>query len=178
MKTFQLQHQEHNISPVFNEKSTILILGSFPSVLSRESAFFYGHPKNRFWQVLATLFHVTLPMTIDEKKNLLFQHHIALWDVIASCEIKGSADSTIQNIVPNDLNVILNFAKINTIYVNGKTAYMLYYKYIYPTIQKEAILLPSTSPANARYRLEQLCEEWKKIKENEYEYKTGLSTPS
>lgn len=167
MKTLELQYQKHNIKPVFDENAKILILGSFPSVLSRKSAFFYGHPKNRFWQVLAIVFNEELPVTIDEKKRFLFNHHIALWDVIATCEIKGSADCTIQNIVPNDLSLIFKNTKIDAIYVNGHTAYKLYYQYIYPTIQKEAIVLPSTSPANARYSLEQLCKEWKKIKKNQ-----------
>lgn len=171
MKKLELQYQEHTISPIFDEKSNILILGSFPSVLSRKSSFFYGHPKNRFWQVLSKILNEKLPVTIREKKDLLLKNHIALWDVIATCEIKGSADSTIRNIVPNDLSIILNQVNINKIYVNGKTAYQLYYKYIYKITQKEAILLPSTSPANASYSLDKLCEEWKMIKKNEYEHK-------
>lgn len=163
MKTSEWQQQTHPISPVFDANSSILILGSFPSVLSRKTAFFYGHPNNRFWQVLATVYQETLPITIEEKKALLLRHHIALWDVVAICEIKGSADSTIRNIVPNDLTMIFEKSKISKIYVNGKTAYQLYYTYLYPTVQKDAILLPSTSSANARYTIQQLCEEWKKI---------------
>lgn len=161
----ELTHQEHTIDPVFDENSNILILGSFPSVLSRKNAFFYGHPNNRFWVILSTLFCEELPITIDEKKALLKKHHIALWDVIASCDIKGSDDSSIKNVIPNDLTIILNKAKINKIYVNGATAYKLYYKYLYKELNIEVELLPSTSPRNAAFNLDKLITVWTKIKD-------------
>lgn len=152
---------EHSINPVYNEQSEILILGSFPSVKSREAGFFYGHPRNRFWQVLSTVFGVEKPLTIEQKKAFLLEYHVAVWDVIQSCDIVGSSDSSIKNVVPNDLQVILDCAKIEKIIVNGKKAEQLYKKYIQPKIQKEAICLPSTSPANAAWSMERLVEVWK-----------------
>ena len=112
----------HSIDPVFDGGSKILILGSFPSVASREVGFFYGHPQNRFWRVLSALLGAEMPRTVEDKKALLISHGIALWDVIASCEIVGSADSTIKDAVPNELSVILSSADIRAIFVNGKTA--------------------------------------------------------
>ncbi len=153
----------HPISPYFNESSTILILGSFPSVKSREQMFFYGHPQNRFWRVISKAFDKLEPTTISEKKELLNYCNIALWDVIASCEITGSADSTIKNVVANDLSIILSSAKIKKIIVNGKTAEKYFIKYIEPKINRKAICLPSTSPANATYSMSRLVEEWKTI---------------
>jgi TDG/mug DNA glycosylase family protein len=152
----------HEIEPVFDEKSQILILGSFPSVKSREMGFFYGHPQNRFWRVLAAMREAEVPQTIDEKKAFLLAHHIAVWDVIASCDITGSSDSSIRNVVPADIRKILNRADIRQICCNGGTAHRLYMKYIYPKCGREAIKLPSTSPANAAWSLERLVEEWKK----------------
>ncbi len=152
----------HPIEPVFNDDSKILILGSFPSVKSRETAFFYGHPQNRFWRVLSIILCKTTPNSIDEKRRMLLESHIALWDVIASCEIEGSADSTIKNARANDLCRILSRADIKKIFVNGKTAKKYYDLYIKPTIGREAICLPSTSPANATYSLARLTEEWSK----------------
>lgn len=154
---------QHSIEPIYNEKSKILILGSFPSVKSREEGFFYGHPRNRFWRVLASIFATDLPVTIEEKKNFLYNNRVAVWDVIGSCDITGSSDSSIRNVVPNDLQQILKQADIQQIYVNGKTAKQLYDKYIYPKIKLEAICLPSTSPANAAWSLERLIGEWGKI---------------
>ncbi len=154
---------QHPIAPVYNENSRILILGSFPSVKSREEGFFYGHPQNRFWRVLAAIFATDLPVTIEEKKNFLYNNKVAVWDVIGSCDIVGSSDNSIKNVVPNDLSQILERADIKQIYVNGKTAKQLYDKYIYPQIEREAICLPSTSPANAAWSLERLIEEWRCI---------------
>lgn len=151
----------HNIPPVFDSDSRILILGSFPSVKSRESEFFYGHPQNRFWRVTAQIFNAPIPQTVEEKKAFLLKNHIALWDVIASCEIEGSADSTIKNVVPNDLDSILGTARIERILVNGKTAEKYYKKYILPQTGIEAICLPSTSPANAAMSLDRLVGIWK-----------------
>ena len=112
----------HPIEPVFDKESEILILGSFPSVKSRESGFFYGHPQNRFWKVLSAVFDECCPDTIDEKRSFLLKNHVAVWDVIASCDITGSADSSIKNVCANDLNVILDKADIRAIFVNGRTA--------------------------------------------------------
>ena len=155
---------QHPIEPVFDKNSKILILGSFPSVKSREQMFFYGHPQNRFWKVISKIFNSDFPNTIEEKKQLLLNNHIAVWDVIASCDINGSSDSSIKNVIPNDLTVILNIADIRKIIVNGKTAEKYYNKYIKKQINREAICLPSTSPANAAWSLDDLIKEWKTIK--------------
>lgn len=156
----------HPIGALYDENSKILILGSFPSVKSREQMFFYGHLQNRFWRVLAQVFGSDVPNTIEEKREFILSHNIALWDVIASCEIEGSADSSIRNIVPNDLTQILNFADIKQIFVNGKTAEKFYNKYIKPTLEREAVCLPSTSPANAAWSIEKLVSAWKIILNN------------
>ncbi len=156
----------HNIPPLFDENSEILILGSFPSQKSRQAQFFYGHPQNRFWAVLSAVLGVKLPQSIEEKREMLFSHKIALWDVIASCEIVGSSDSSIKNVVPNDILGVLNQSKIKRIFVNGKAAEKYYNKYIFPNIKIAAKALPSTSPANAAYSLSRLIEEWKVILEN------------
>lgn len=156
---------EHPIEPVYDADSQILILGSFPSVKSRESGFFYGHPQNRFWKVLAAVTSQEVPQTIEEKRNFLLRNHIAVWDVIQSCTITGSSDSSIKNVVANDLSRILDRAAIRQIYVNGRKAEQLYQKYIYPETRIEAVCLPSTSPANATWNLEKLVETWKKIAE-------------
>lgn len=155
------QHQIHTISPVYNEHSRILILGSFPSVKSREAGFFYGHPQNRFWKVLANVFQAEVPGTIEEKKAFLLEHRIAVWDVIGQCEITGPSDSSIRNVVPNPISKILETTKIEQIFVNGKKAEQLYQRYIYPQTKRNAICLPSTSPANASWNLEKLTEAWK-----------------
>ena len=154
----------HNIPPVFDKNSEILILGSFPSVKSRESEFFYGHKQNRFWKVTSSVFGCETPETIEEKKQFLLNNHIALWDVIARCEISGSSDLSIKNAEPNDLDIILSMANIKKIYVNGKTAEKYYNKYLLGKTKIKAVCLPSTSPANAAYSLEKLIEEWKIIK--------------
>ena len=153
----------HPIKPIYDKNSKILILGSFPSQKSREQMFFYGHPQNRFWKVLAMIFECEVPETIDKKRNFLINRNIALWDVIASCDIVGSSDSSIKNVVPNDLSVILSSADIKRIFVNGRTAEKFYNKYIRDSIQREAICLPSTSPANAAWSLERLAEAWEVI---------------
>lgn len=155
-------HVNHEIPPVFNSESRILILGSFPSVKSREGCFFYHHPQNRFWKVVSAITEESLPKTIEDKKTLLLKHHIAVWDVIASCDIYGSSDSSIKNVVPNDLSVILNNAPIDHIYCNGTASYNLYNKYIFETTGTRSVQLPSTSPANAAFSLEKLIDVWKK----------------
>ena len=153
------RHVEHTFGPVYDSESRILILGSFPSVKSREISFYYGHPQNRFWKLLSLLFNED----IKDKKSFLLKHHIALFDVIESCDIIGSSDSSIRNVKPNDLNIILNNSKIETIYLNGSKAYELYNKYCKDSYDIEAIKLPSTSPANAAYSLNDLYNEWKII---------------
>lgn len=154
----------HEIPPVYDSTSRILILGSFPSVKSRESQFFYGHPQNRFWRVLAAILEEETPQTVPEKKAFLLRRGIALWDVIASCEIEGSSDSSIRNVVPNDIQGILNEAPIQEIYANGGTAHRLYERYIRPVTGRSAVKLPSTSPANAACSLDKLCEQWSVIR--------------
>lgn len=155
----------HEIPPVYDGNSRILILGSFPSVKSRESRFFYGHPQNRFWKVLSALTGAALPRTVEEKRALLLEHHIAVWDVIACCNIEGSSDSSIRDVVPNDLNRILEAADIRRIYCNGGKSYELYRRFCEPVTGRAAVKLPSTSPANAACRLEQLTEQWSVISE-------------
>lgn len=153
------RHVEHTFGPIYDSESRILILGSFPSVKSREINFYYGHRQNRFWKLLSLLFNED----IKDKKSFLLKHHIALFDVIESCDIIGSSDSSIRNVKPNDLNIILNNSKIETIYLNGSKAYELYNKYCKDKYDIEAIKLPSTSPANASFSLNDLYDEWKII---------------
>lgn len=156
---------EHPIPPVYDRDSNILILGSFPSVKSREQQFFYGHRQNRFWRVLAQVLGCSVPEDVEQKRAMLLSHHIAVWDVIASCEITGSADASIHSVKPNDLSPILTCADIRAIYTNGGKAHSLYQKYIYPATGREARPLPSTSPANAGYSIERLVEAWRVIME-------------
>lgn len=155
----------HPFPPLYNENSRILILGSFPSVKSREQKFFYGHPQNRFWKVTATVFECSVPQTIEEKRRFLLAHGVALWDTIASCDIVGSSDSSIKNVVPNDLTPVLEGAKIEKIFVNGKTSEKYYNKYVRDKIGRKAVCLPSTSPANAAWSLERLVEVWRVIRD-------------
>lgn len=156
----------HPIAPVFDKDSKVLILGSFPSVRSREEGFFYGHPQNRFWKVTSQIFGEELPVTIEEKKAFLIRNHIALWDVIGSCEIDGSSDSSIRDVTVNDLSVILGTADIRAIFLNGKKAEQYYLKYHFPILKRNAVCLPSTSPANAAWNLDKLADAWKIIKDN------------
>lgn len=156
---------EHPIAPIYDENSEILILGSFPSVKSREEGFFYGHPQNRFWKVVSAVYGEDVPKTISEKKSFLLRNHIALWDVIGSCDIAGSSDSSIRNVSANDLSVILNHAEIRQIYVNGQTAYKYYCKYSEKATGRSAVCLPSTSPANAAWSVERLIKTWSCIRD-------------
>ncbi len=153
----------HPIKPLYDNNSEILILGSFPSVKSREQMFFYGHPQNRFWRVTAAVFGDEVPRTIEEKKVFLLKNRVALWDVIASCEISGSSDSSIKNVTPNNLSQIIDKGKIKRIFVNGKTAEKYYNKYTRDKIGMEAVCLPSTSPANAAWNMEKLIKAWSVI---------------
>ena len=153
----------HPFGPLYNNDSKILILGSFPSVKSREQNFFYGHPQNRFWKVISAVFNEDAPKTTEEKREFLLSHNIALWDSIKSCEIVGSSDSSIKNVVPNDISIILNNANIKAIFTNGKTSDKYYNMYIKPVVNREAVCLPSTSPANAAWNLERLADAWNVI---------------
>lgn len=162
-----MQKIDHPIPPVYDRNSRILILGSFPSVKSREQGFFYGHKQNRFWKVTAGVFGQPVPETIEEKRKFLLEQHIAVWDVIASCEIEGSSDASIRCVVPNDLTDILKTADIRQIFCNGGKSFELYRKYLLPVTGREAVKLPSTSPANAAASLEVLLQKWKIIKESE-----------
>lgn len=154
----------HTFEPIFNNESKVLILGTFPSVKSREQQFYYGHPQNRFWKVIAGLTESEVPQTIEEKKKLLLEHGIAIWDVIESCDIIGSSDSSIKNVVPADIERVVANSKIQNIYANGGTAKKLYEKYSQKKTGREIIGLPSTSPANAAYSLERLLECWQEVK--------------
>ena len=160
---------QHPIPPTYDEHSEILILGSFPSPKSRESSYFYGHPQNRFWKVVAALFDDAVPVTVEEKHAFLTRHHIAAWDVIQSCTITGASDSSITDVVVNDISPILNTADIRAIFVNGKTAYKHYQRYMEPVTGRKAICLPSTSPANAAWSLERLTEAWRVIQSGEHD---------
>ena len=159
------QKQVHPIPPLFSEHSEILILGSFPSVQSRNDAFFYAHPQNRFWKTVAGVFGAPVPQTVEEKTGLILSNRLALWDVIASCEITGSSDSSISAVVPTDLFRILDHAPIRKIFVNGKTAERVYRQYQLPRTGIEAVCLPSTSSANASWSQERLLACWKQIRE-------------
>ena len=156
----------HPISPIYDKDSRILILGSFPSVKSREGCFFYHHPQNRFWKILAEVLEQPVPETIEEKTQFLLKNRIAVWDVIASCTIEGSSDSSIKNVVPNDLSRILETAQIQQIYCNGGTAHQYYRKYQEKITGIPAHRLPSTSPANAAWSLNRLKPEWSVILNN------------
>ncbi len=155
----------HPIPPVYDAGSKILILGSFPSVRSRETGFYYGHPRNRFWRVISSVFGETAPVSIAGKKELLHRRHVALWDVIFSCDITASSDARIRNVTVNDLSVILEAADIRAIYSNGSAAFRYYREYLQSKTGRPAVPLPSTSPANAVWSLERLIGAWKKIDE-------------
>ncbi len=154
----------HPIEPFYDRDSHILILGSFPSVKSREEMFFYAHPQNRFWKLLAAVFEQQTPVSVEEKREFLSRNRIALWDVIASCDITGSSDSSIKNAKANDVGLILSSADIKRIFVNGKTAERYYKAYIRDSIGRDALCLPSSSPANASWSLERLTAAWRIIK--------------
>ena len=176
----EYRHIEHGFDPVFDERSRILVLGSFPSVLSRANAFFYGNPQNRFWRVIAACTGevvppnegnplapgapaATLDQSIEAKRTLLIRHRIALWDVIESCDIKGSSDASIKNVVPAHIERICDVAPIERVVVNGATAGRLYRRYLEARVGIEATVLPSTSPANASWSLERLIARWSEV---------------
>ncbi|MDD3252188.1 MAG: DNA-deoxyinosine glycosylase [Lachnospiraceae bacterium] len=159
----------HQFEPVFDEHSRILILGTFPSVKSRENHFYYGHPQNRFWKLMARITCEEVPESIEEKKILLLRSGIAIWDVIASCRITGSSDSSIRDVVPTDLARVLEHSPIERIYANGTTAKKLYERFSQEQTGRPIIGLPSTSPANAAYSMDRLMETWGKILEKSNE---------
>ena len=156
------QRITHEFEPVFNRESKILILGTLPSVKSREQHFYYGHPQNRFWKVLANITGEAVPSSISEKKELLLTHHIAIWDVIKSCEIIGSSDSSIRDVTPADIRLILDDSDVSAIFGNGAKACELYNKYTLANTGRSIHKLPSTSPANAAWSFARLTDEWKK----------------
>ena len=160
----ETEHVMHTFAPVYDKKSRVLILGTFPSGMSSENRFYYGHPRNRFWKVTAAVCGCEVPETIEEKKAFLLENHIAIWDVIASCDIAGSTDSSITNVVANDIERLLTEAHIDALFLNGAKAYELFMKYCSCKDKAEICKLPSTSPANAAWSLERLIEEWKKIR--------------
>lgn len=160
----EYEHIVHSFEPVYDKNSEILILGTLPSVKSRENHFYYGHKQNRFWRLLAKLLDVPVPETIEQKKEMLLAHRIAIWDVIQSCDIKGSSDSSIRNVEPTDLCRLLKQTKVKRIFANGNKAGQLYRKYQLPHTGIEAVVLPSTSPANAAWSLDRLCEAWAVVK--------------
>lgn len=156
-------HVSHGFGPVYDKKSRVLILGSFPSVKSREENFYYGHAQNRFWPLMTRLLDAPLPQSVEEKRTLLLGHGIALWDVIEECDILGSADSSIKNAVPTDIRRILDAADIQGIFCNGALAHKLYMRELFPVSGIEAVKLPSTSPANAAFSMERLYSQWRQI---------------
>ncbi len=157
----------HPFEPLYAEDSHTLILGSFPSVRSRERNFYYGHPQNRFWRVIAALYGEAVPATVPEKTALILGHGLALWDVIQSCEITGSSDASIRNVRPADLRRVLDRCPIRRIFCNGQTAFRLYRRYGLPVTGREAVCLPSTSPANARCTLADLTAAWRVLKDGQ-----------
>ncbi len=165
-KTAMMTEQIHPFAPIYDKYSKVLILGSFPSVKSRETAFYYGHPSNRFWKVTAAVMGCAVPETAEEKKAFLLQNGIAVWDVIRSCKIEGSSDSSIKDAVPNDFGEILRHSSITHIFANGALAAKIYNDHKISRVTGiEIITLPSTSPANAAYNVERLCEHWRQIAE-------------
>ena len=158
-------HVVHPLDPIYDSESKVLILGTMPSSKSREVSFYYGHPQNRFWQVLSIIFNEEIKDTNEAKKEFLLNHHIALYDVLKSCDISASSDSSIKNPIPNDFTDILNNSNITTIFTTGKKAYELYNKYCYPKTNIKAILLPSPSPANCKFTTTELSTYYKIIKE-------------
>lgn len=157
---------EHTLKPIYDKNSKVLILGSIPSIKSRKVGFYYAHPQNKFWKILAKIYNENIPNNKKEKITFLKKHNIALFDVLKSCDIKSSSDSSIKNPIPNDLTPILNKTNIKTIFTSGKKAYNLYQKYCYPKTKINAIYLPSTSPANCPKGIEEkLIQTYSKIKE-------------
>ena len=162
----EYEHITHPFGPLYDKNSTVLILGSLPSVKSREQNFFYGHPQNRFWPLIAMLFDEPTPIRIAEKRDLILRHHLALWDTIYSCDIIGSSDSSIKNVVPTDLKTVIENSRITRVFCNGNTSGKYYHKYQEQVLGIKAITLPSTSPANAAWSIDRLYNEWLIIKQS------------
>ena len=152
----------HEIQPVFDSRSHVLLLGTMPSPASRDQGFYYGHPQNRFWRVLTAIFDEPAPRTIEEKRDMLLRHHVALWDVLASCEIEGASDASIRDAQPNDLARIFDAADIRAVFATGAKAGELYRKLVEPTLGVPCATLPSTSPANAKMKLADLVDTYGK----------------
>lgn len=160
MKNNEYQHITHSFPPFYSADSKILILGSFPSVKSREEGFYYGHPQNRFWKMLAAVYGEEVPNGIEEKKTLLSKHNIALYDVIFSCDIIGSSDSSIKNAVPAEIDDIIGRSAVSKIILNGKTAEKFFRRYQSSELLEMLSVMPSTSPANAAFSLQKLVGVW------------------
>lgn len=158
-----MQTVTHEFPAFFDRDSRVLILGTIPSPKSREQGFYYGHPRNRFWKMLSQVFGEAEPDSLEEKKMLLKRHHIALWDVLASCTIRGAEDASIRDVVPNDMNVILSQAEIRAVFTTGAKATALYRRYCEPSCGVPCIGLPSTSPANCRMKDEELLAQYRKL---------------
>lgn len=161
--TAEYQHVVHEFEPVFDECSRVLVLGSFPSVKSRQNDFYYGNAQNRFWRVMASCLQVDEPRTIEEKRAMLLRGYVALWDVIAECDIKGSSDASIMNVVPVDIERVLAAAPIEHVICNGGTVGRLYARYLEKRVGIKAIVVPSTSPANATWTFERLQQRWREV---------------
>lgn len=153
----------HEFDPVFNEESRILMLGTMPSPKSRETGFYYGHPRNRFWKVVSDVCGEELPGTREDKIAFALRNKIAVWDVLAGCEIEGADDSSIRKPEPNDMSRILDHADIRAVFTTGTKASQLYRRYCYPKTGIEAVALPSTSPANCRVTYEELYQAYSVI---------------
>ncbi|MGN0632229.1 MAG: DNA-deoxyinosine glycosylase [Oscillospiraceae bacterium] len=159
----EYRHIVHGFEPVFDENSRVLVLGSLPSVKSRENNFYYGNPQNRFWKVIAVITKNPVPQSIEEKKRLLLENRIAVWDVISECDIIGSSDASIKNVVPADLSRVLDFCPIEKIFANGAAAARFYNRFIEKKLGRQIITLPSTSPANAAWSFDRLLSQWSQI---------------
>lgn len=157
-------HIVRNFGPVFDSRSRVLILGSFPSVKSREAAFFYGHPQNRFWPLMGRVLDVEMPSDIEGRREVLLEKRVALWDVIEECDIIGSQDISIKKVLPVDVMRVLGASDVRQIYCNGTTSYDLFMKYLYPVCTMTPVKLPSTSPANAAWSIDRLYEKWSVIR--------------
>ena len=162
-KKTEYRHIVHPFGPLYDENAATLILGSLPSPKSREQQFFYGHPQNRYWPLIAALFEEETPQTIEEKKAFVLRHHLAMWDTIYSCDIQGASDASIRNVVPTDLKTIVAHSRVTRVFCNGKTSWNYYHKYQEKELGIKAIALPSTSPANAAWTMPRLKEAWKVI---------------
>lgn len=155
----------HPFGPLYDENSEVLVLGSIPSPKSREVNFFYGHPQNRFWPVLAAVFGEPAPRSIEEKRALALRHHVALWDTLASCEIRGASDAAIRNPVPNDIAGLIAKTRIRAVFCTGAVSHKLYTRLCQPQTGIPAGRLPSTSPANAAWSFARLIEAYRVLRE-------------